>query len=69
MLGHDHGVVHVYGIDKALNWGGNVHLAAQTFEQIGELLVFFQQLGGVGHAPETLFYEFANSSWRANKDS
>jgi hypothetical protein len=44
-------------------------LAAQAFEQIGELLVFFQQFGGVGHAPETLFYEFANGGWCANKDS
>jgi hypothetical protein len=42
MGGHDHGVVHVYGIDKAFNWGGNVHLAAQAFQQIRKLLVFFQ---------------------------
>jgi hypothetical protein len=34
--------VHVYGIDKTLYRGGNVHLAAQAFEQIRELLVFFQ---------------------------
>jgi hypothetical protein len=61
--------VHIYGINKTFNRGGHIHLAAQTFEQIGELLVFFQQFGGVGHAPETLFYEFANSGWCANKDS
>jgi hypothetical protein len=34
--------VHIYGIDKALNRGGNVYLAAQALEQIGELLVLFQ---------------------------